>query len=78
MSIDWDGDTVKLILDSAPTVDPAVEASLKKGESVFIDYTDIQRQTTSASATSAGLNYMTMAGIAGLIVIGLALIVRKK
>ena len=74
MSIDWNGDTIKLIMDAAPTVDPAVEAALSKGESVYIDYTDIQRQTTS---TKTGTNYMKLAGIAALVVVGLVLIARR-
>ena len=74
MSIDWNGDTIKLIMDAAPTVDPAVEAALSKGESVYIDYTDIQRQTTSTK-TSGNLGKLLLVG--GLLAVGLVLIVRR-
>ena len=72
--IDWNGDTINLIMDNAPTVDPEVEAALKKGESVYIDYTDIQRQTTS---TSTGGNLGKLLLVAGLIAVGMVLIVRR-
>ena len=72
--IDWNGDTIKLIMDNAPTVDPEVEAALKKGESVYIDYTDIQRQTTS---TKTNGNFGMLLLVGGLVAVGFVLIARR-
>jgi len=76
MSIDWDGEKIQYILDNAPTVDPAVEAALKKGEYVYIDYTDIQRETTPVkTASTPALGKLLLVG--GLLAVGLVLIVRR-
>lgn len=75
MSIDWDGDTIKLIMDNAPTVDPTVEAAMNRGESVYIDYTDIQRQTTSTKTAAGAFGKLLLVG--GLLAVGLVLIVRR-
>jgi len=75
MSIDWDGDKIQYILDNAPTVDPEVEAALKRGESVYIDYTDIQPKTPVKTASTPALGKLLLVG--GLLAVGLVLIVRR-
>lgn len=72
--IDWDGDKIRFMLENAPSIDPTIENAVKSGEYTFLDYTDIQRDTTSAKT---GSNFGKLLLVGGLLVVGLVLIVRR-
>ena len=72
--ITWDGETIKNIMNNAPSVDPLVQQALDSGENTYIDFTQIQRDTTS---TKTGTNFLPYIAIASIAFVGLLLLVRR-